>query len=296
MYPTSYSSYRSPRTLVPLWWTYLYTLLTITFVITKVAGCAAHRPYLLYLSLQSWTGHWINIMISQWITLSLASKLASPLSLIIKICLQSNFMYSLLRHWLATSWNDCAWPASLCSRSLNSCWTTQWITCFLSTGHHPDTVNSQKYLCNPSSDIEIKWLHRNFNETHFWSVWDDLNFHWFNGWSMTVFPFLGTSVGTEDLEGPHNTNSHGITESKFMPANAVMENVLGTLGVFLLLCCSQAGSSVIGVWFISWLGDRCGMLDCPITTTSVEELAHEVNEGVVSLVFVSEIHITIPLH
>jgi len=38
------------------------------------------------------------------------------------------------------------------------------------------------------------------------------------------------------------------------------------------------------------------MLDCPITTTSVEELAHEVNEGVVSLVFVSEIHITIPLH
>ena len=38
------------------------------------------------------------------------------------------------------------------------------------------------------------------------------------------------------------------------------------------------------------------MLDCPITTTSVEELAHQVNEGVVSLVFVSEVHITIPLH
>jgi len=67
---------------------------------------------------QSWMGQWINI--NQWITLSLASKLASPLSLIIKRCLQSNFMYSLLRHWLATSWNDCAWPASLCSRSLNS--------------------------------------------------------------------------------------------------------------------------------------------------------------------------------
>jgi len=129
-------------------------------------------------SIQSWTGHWI--------TLSLASKLASPLSLIIKRCLQSNFMYSLLRHWLATSGNDCAWPASLCSRSLNSCWTIQWITCFLSTGHHPGTVNSQKYLCNPSSDIEIKWLHRNFDEAHFWGVWDNLNFHWFNGWSMTV--------------------------------------------------------------------------------------------------------------
>jgi len=38
------------------------------------------------------------------------------------------------------------------------------------------------------------------------------------------------------------------------------------------------------------------MLDCPITTTSVEELAHQVNEGVVSLVFVSEVYITIPLH
>ena len=60
-------------------------------------------------------------------------------------------------------------------------WTTQWITCFLSTGHHPGTVNSQKYLCNPSSDIEIKWLHKNFNEAHFWGVWDNLNFHWFNG-------------------------------------------------------------------------------------------------------------------
>ena len=33
--------------------------------------------------------------------------------------------------------------------------------------HHPGIVNSQKYLCNPSSDIEIKWLHRNFDEALF---------------------------------------------------------------------------------------------------------------------------------
>ena len=60
------------------------------------------------------------------------------------------------------------------------------ITCFSSTGHHPGIVNSQKYLCNPSSDVEIKWLHRNFDEAHFWCVWDNLNFYWFNGQFMTV--------------------------------------------------------------------------------------------------------------
>ena len=61
---------------------------------------------------------------------------------------------------------------------------------------------------------------------------------------VRVLPTGQSQSCTRSPRSPRNANS---TESKFMPANAVAENVLGTLGVFLLLCCSQPGCSVMGV-------------------------------------------------